>query len=419
MGSPIKMLIEALGENTTLGEIIRLVEVAGQNKSYYIKIADKIAQYFTPIIILLGISTFLWWRIWLSAPITESLNHAVALIIVTCPCALGLAVPAVMVASSSFLMRHGIMLKTSDALEKLAQIQTIVFDKTGTLTEGEPQCCNIDTLSLLEKAIAYSLASASKHPLSQALCKAIAHQDLPVAVVSEISETSGGGVSGWMDGGKVAIGSRSFCGINGALSDNADITAQSLLEIWFVRDGQQPKCLYFLDTLKSDAHEVVDDMKNTYGLSIMIVSGDQPHIVSKIADTLGITEWYAEKKPIEKYTIVNQLNSKSLMVGDGLNDAAALEASFVSMSPTSSLEIAQVRSDIVFHGRKLTPILLTYNRALLARKLVNQNFLLSFGYNIISIPLAMLGLLNPIIAAIMMSSSSIIVMLNALRATRE
>jgi Cu2+-exporting ATPase len=160
-------------------------------------------------------------------------------------------------------------------------------------------------------------------------------------------------------------------------------------------------------------------MKNTYGLSIMIVSGDQPRIVSKIADTLGITEWHAEKKPIEKYTIVHQLNSKSLMVGDGLNDAVALEASFVSMSPTSSLEIAQVRSDIVFHGRKLTPILLTYNRALLARKLVNQNFLLSFGYNIISIPLAMLGLLNPIIAAIMMSSSSIIVMLNALRATRE
>jgi Cu2+-exporting ATPase len=418
IGSPIKIRIEALGEATTLGEIIKLVEIAGQSKAQYVRIADQLARYFTPIVLILGTFTFLWWYYIAGTTFSVALNHAIALIIVTCPCALGLAVPAVMVAASSALMKQGIMPKTPDVLEKLAQIKAVAFDKTGTLTEGEPICSNLDTMSPHQLAVAYALASSSKHPLSKALCRALQnHETLPKLTTTGVKEISGQGVAGKLDGHNIAIGSRRFCGPK---TQNAQRHIDStMLEMWLTIENQDPVCFLFTDQIKEDAIDVVRELATKFNLELQIISGDQAHIVAQIADAVNIDNWQAEQTPTQKYKLLANAGRKTLMVGDGLNDAAALEAAFVSMSPTSSLEIAQTRSDIIFHGKKLYPIITTYKTALLAQKLIKQNFALSLFYNLISVPMAMLGMLNPIVAAILMSSSSIMVVLNALRANAK
>jgi Cu2+-exporting ATPase len=404
IGSPIKVKITALAGDTLLGEIIQLVEAAEQGRAGYVRVADKLSQYFTPIVLALSITTFILWHFIWGSTINESLLHSIALLVITCPCALGLAVPVVQVVATSRLMARGIILKTSDALEKLAAIDHIVFDKTGTLTQGQPKLDCRDQISDTEFEIISSLASFSRHPL----CREITGGN--VLFDSAVEELKGLGLTAYLNGYIVKLGSRKFCEINKAPKD-------SCLEMWYKRGATPPIRLTFTDKLRPDAQKLIKAIK-CLGFTLEILSGDRSEVVHKIASEVGIPNFKAEANPKEKYEYLQSLENagkKVLMVGDGLNDAAALKAAFVSISPSTSLAITQTNSDIVFQGEHLMPIIEAYKVSILANKLVKQNFVLALLYNGITIPLAIIGYINPIVAAIAMSTSSILVVLNSLR----
>lgn len=405
MNAPIKIQITALADDTLLGEIIRLMENAEQGRAQYVRIADKLAGYFTPITLGLAILTFVIWVFIMQAPINIALLYAVSLLIITCPCALGLAVPAVQIISSGRLMSQGIIIKSQDALEKLAQIDTVVFDKTGTLTRGVPELVNADEIDKKSMQIAASLAAFSQHPL----CKSIATAT-PIKFDSDVSEEKGMGVSAKLDGKVIKLGKRSWCGVD--TQDNDEY-----MEMWFKHGSKKAVRLKFQDVIRSDAKDVVKSLKKL-GFKLYIVSGDRKEPTAKIASKLGIVDFEHSTDPKGKFAFLSKLakdGHKTLMVGDGLNDAAALKAAFVSISPSSSIEIAQTSSDVVFQGEPLKPVIESYTVALKSEKLVKQNFMLSLAYNAITVPVAMMGFINPIIAAVAMSSSSIMVVLNSMR----
>ncbi|MDF3047304.1 MAG: Nitrogen fixation protein fixI [Candidatus Midichloriaceae bacterium] len=406
LGAPIKLRIKALADDTLLGEIIRLIEVAEQSRSRYVRIADQVSRYFTPVVLILSLITFtLWYFIW-NENFSTALLHSIALLIITCPCALGLAVPVVQVLASSRLMAGGVIVKSPDALEKLSQINHIVFDKTGTLTEGKPQINNRELIDDKEFEIISSLASFSKHPL----CKQIASSNLSFDNTQEIK---GQGLTAEFKGETIKLGSRSLCGVTTSSDD-------SYLEMWYKRGDRSPIRLTFLDKLRPDVKETLQIFKEL-SMKIDILSGDRAEAVIAVAEELYISNYQAGVSPKQKYEYLKLLSDsdqKVLMVGDGLNDAAAFKAAFVSISPSSSLEITQTNSDIIFQGQKLWPIAESFKVSLKSSKLVKQNFGLALLYNILTVPLAMLGYVNPIVAAITMSTSSIIVVVNSLRVKR-
>ncbi len=406
LGSPIKLRIKALADDTLLGEIIKLIEAAEQGRSRYVRVADQVSRYFTPVVLFLSITTFtLWYFIW-HASFNTSLLNSIALLIITCPCALGLAVPVVQVLASSRLMAGGIIVKSPDALEKLSQINHIVFDKTGTLTEGRPQINNKELIDDKEFEVISSLASFSKHPL----CKQIASNNLSFDNVEEIK---GQGLTAKFKGEVVKLGSRSLCNVTGTSND-------FYLEMWYKRGEKTPTRLTFLDKLRPDVKETLQAFKEL-GIQIDILSGDRREAVAEVAKELGINNHQSGVSPKQKYEYLKSLadsGKKVLMVGDGLNDAAALKAAFISISPSTSLEITQTNSDIIFQGPKLMPIVESFKVSIKSTKLVKENFCLALLYNALTVPLAMLGYVNPIVAAVTMSTSSIIVVLNSLRVKR-
>ncbi len=406
LGSPIKLRIKALADDTLLGEIIKLIEAAEQGRSRYVRVADQVSRYFTPVVLFLSITTFtLWYFIW-HASFNTSLLNSIALLIITCPCALGLAVPVVQVLASSRLMAGGIIVKSPDALEKLSQINHIVFDKTGTLTEGRPQINNKELIDDKEFEVISSLASFSKHPL----CKQIASNNLSFDNVEEIK---GQGLTAKFKGEVVKLGSRSLCNVTGTSND-------FYLEMWYKRGEKTPTRLTFLDKLRPDVKETLQAFKEL-GIQIDILSGDRREAVAEVAKELGINNYQSGVSPKQKYEYLKSLadsGKKVLMVGDGLNDAAALKAAFISISPSTSLEITQTNSDIIFQGQKLMPIVESFKVSIKSTKLVKENFCLALLYNALTVPLAMLGYVNPIVAAVTMSTSSIIVVLNSLRVKR-
>jgi P-type Cu2+ transporter len=409
ISSPIKIRITLVGENTTLAEIIRLMENAEQGKARYVELADRVAKLYTPLVSALSIITFLWWYISGNASLTQALSSAIAVLIITCPCALGLAVPIAMVIANSNLMNRGIIVKTRNALEKLSSIDYIVFDKTGTLTLGRPKLINDDLVDVKKLEIVKSLSNYSNHPL----CKAIAEKNNPLEFDSKITEIRGAGIKASLNKTELILGNRSLCGVG---IDNND----AKLEMWFKYGNDKPIRLEFEDRLREDSYTVVKIFKKM-GFDIEIISGDRPKAVEKVAIELDITSFKALFSPKEKFRYLEDLSLKGkkvLMVGDGLNDSAALKSAFVSMSPGQALEITQTASDMVFQGDKLFPIVESYRIARFSNRLIKQNLTLSLAYNVITVPIAMMGLATPIIAAIIMSSSSIVVVMNSLRLIR-
>lgn len=405
LSTPIKIRITKIGENTTLAEIIKLIEVAEQGRANYVRLADKVSSYYTPIVLALSWLTLILWT-YLQGNVTQGIVSAIAVLIITCPCALALAVPVVQVVATSKLMSKGILVKTPDALEKLSQINTVVLDKTGTITLGKPHWVNKSDFTKEHIKIIASMGSKSKHPLSLAVSRFL--EDKPYKI--EIEEFKGQGLEGKYKSSKIKLGSKKFCEVKETANDD-------YLELWFKQGTKKAKRLIFEDKVKVDAKSIVDwiGMKM---FKTLLLSGDRKFVVAKVASKIGIHSFKAEVTPSDKFRYLDELTktgSKILMVGDGLNDAPALKKAHVSMSPSSAIDVAQTNADIVFQGDKLQPIKDAYNTAKFSNKLVMQNIALSVAYNIITIPLAMLGLINPIIAAIVMSSSSLIVVGNSLR----
>lgn len=410
LGQPVRVRVKAAGEDTLLAEIVRLMEAAEQGRARYVRLADRVARFYAPAVHILAAGTFLGWLVLGGAGWERSLLAAVAVLIITCPCALGLAVPAVQVVASGRLLQRGILLKSADGLERVAEIDTVVFDKTGTLTLGEPTLVEPEKISPGMLALAGAVAVHSKHPLARAVVRAAkGNACIPVADVQEIP---GSGLSGESGGRHVRLGSRIWCGI-AALP--ADASAGS--EIWLAVEGEIPVRFVFTDVLRADARETIEGLKRL-GLAVELLSGDREPVVRTVAETLGIEAWRAECPPDAKVARLKDLTAagrRVLMVGDGLNDAPALAAGHASISPAGAADISQTAADLVFQGERLAPVLEAVRVARAATRHVKQNFALAILYNVFAVPIAVAGLATPLVAAIAMSSSSLIVTLNALR----
>ncbi len=411
LAAPLTLEVTAVGEGTILAEIVRLMELAEQRRARYVVLADRVARLYAPVVHLLALVAFIGWLVIGGLAWQPALMIAIAVLIVTCPCALGLAVPAVQVIASGRLLRRGILLKSASALERMARADTIVFDKTGTLTLGRP--------SLIPEGqpdealrLAAGLAAASRHPLAQAVARAAPKAEARTGV----QEIPGCGLLLETPEGDIRLGSQRWCGVE---TEESDTTSGP--ELWLSRPGKEPLRFGFTDPPRADAAEVIRQLK-AQGYRVELLSGDREETVAAVAGALGIETWRAASTPAEKCRRLEELEAegrRTLMVGDGLNDAPALAAALVSVSPSSAVDISQTTADAVFQGEALAPVLELLRVARRAETLVKQNFGLAFAYNAIAVPLAILGLVTPLIAAICMSASSLLVTGNALRLVRR
>lgn len=401
--------VEAANGATLLDDIERLLEKATSARSRYVRLADRVSRLYAPMVHLAALSTALFW-LWRGASLHDALITSICVLIITCPCALALAVPAVQVVASGALFRAGVLLNSADAIERLADADMIVFDKTGTLTAPEPRVVNAAEIDASVMDLAARLARASNHPLACAVAR-----QRPDAATLEAREAHGLGVSAMVDGVEARLGSLRFCGLEAAAELCAPDADVSLVAF---RHGDVSALFQVRQTLRSDAVETVASLK-AKGFAIEILSGDRVEAVGKIAHALGVEHWAGDMKPADKVARLDALRAegrKVLMVGDGLNDAPALAAAYVSISPIDASQITQAAADAVFLGERLAPVVTTLELARSARARMRENLALSVLYNVLAVPLAMAGWLTPLIAAAAMSGSSILVTLNALRA---
>lgn len=411
MGAPMDVRVDKTQQGSLIGDIISLMQRAEQGGAAYVRIADRIARWYTPVVHALALLTFLAW--WLSGGLgwQPAMMCAVTVLIITCPCALGLAVPVAQVMAGGNLFRRGMLLKSADALERLEKVDTIVFDKTGTLTTGHVFFENrhdFDDAALSDMA---GLAAASHHPLARALAAQV-----PAAAANGAVERDGLGMElPLADGGWRRLGSARFLAAPASASADDD-----KMELWYGTDQAPPRRLVFSDTPHADAAGAIKALRKNY--RVVMLSGDRPSVAASVAAQLGIDEWHGGIDPLRKYAMIEAevlRGRKVLMVGDGLNDAAALSRATVSMSPATALDIAQNAADVVYQQGGIGSVAKALQIAQRTQAVVRQSFGLALAYNVVAVPLAMAGLVTPLVAAISMSLSSLLVVGNALRLKGE
>ncbi len=396
LSGPLTIRARTVGADTTLRRMVTMVDQAEAARNRYTAIADRAARIYAPAVHLLALAAFLCWFM-VSGDVRLSLNIAIAVLIITCPCALGLAVPAVATTVAGRLFRAGVLVKDGTAMERLAEVDTVVLDKTGTLTR--PFARN-DLLSGDEAQVALALASGSNHPVSVAIAASM--PDATAADVTDIREVSGKGVSGLWHGQTVRLGSGDWLG-------QAPGT--------WVQIGDAAHRIALASDLRDGAAALVAGWQ-AQGLDVQLLSGDSAAETRAVAARLGIPTWRAEVGPDQKQAYVQALGDaggKVLMVGDGLNDTGALAAAHASIAPASASDAARVAADIVLLRDDLTPLIPLPALARLARRRVLQNFAIAAGYNMVAIPIALAGFATPLLAAVAMSLSSLCVIANALR----
>lgn len=403
LGRALEIDVTAAADGTLLAEISRLMLAAEQGKARYRRLADRAAQIYAPAVHGLGLATFIGWLAF-GASWQTALTYAIAVLIITCPCALALAVPAVQIAAASRLFKRGIMVKAPDGLERIAEIDTVVFDKTGTLTLGKPQLIDGADIPDSTLAAAASLAAGSRHPYARALVASAERRFGTVQPASGIEEIPGEGLTR----GDERLGSAAWCGADGD-GEGA--------EVWYRRGSDKPVRFRFADAMRADAPETIAELKRR-GYGVALLSGDRAGVVERTARDAGIDDWHAELKPADKIAWLEARATeghKVLMAGDGLNDAPALAAAHASISPATAADISQRAADFVFQGARLGAVVEAIHTGARARAMALQNFGVAAVYNAICVPLAMAGFVTPLIAAIVMSTSSILVTLNASR----
>jgi len=402
--------VSAAGDNTLIGEVERLMDHAMTAKAKTMRLADRVARYYAPFVHLTALITALGW-LYFGATTHDAIIAAITVLIITCPCALALAVPAVQVAASGAFFRARLLLNAGDAIERLALVDTLIFDKTGTLTLPQPDVVNRADIPDDLFALATRLAQSSHHPLARAITQA---HDLPP--LDNASETAGAGVSALIDGTEARLGSARFCDAEPqAEMARAQDPEASLIALRF---GTRTAILLIRQSLRRDAVATLAALQ-AQGYKIGILSGDRAEAVAPIAAQLGVAVWSGGLKPTQKTARLSELAAqghKVLMIGDGINDAPALATAFASISPVTAADLTQSCADAVFMGDGLAPVAQGLAIARRARHLMMQNLSLSVLYNVIALPLAMSGWVTPLIAALAMSGSSIIVTLNAFRA---
>jgi Cu2+-exporting ATPase len=406
MSSRLVMRATARAEDSLIADLTRLIEAGEQGKSKYVRLADRAAALYVPVVHSLALATFLGWLVIGDASLRVAVMNAVAVLIITCPCALGLAAPAVQVVATGRLFKEGILVKSGDALERLAEVDAFVFDKTGTLTLGRMRLANEDEIpreTLMQAAL---LARASRHPLARAVVAAAGAGKL----ADEVRDVTGYGVEGVIGEQKARFGRAGWAG---AAGDEGNTSS----EAWFRLGDAPPVRFAFADSLRKDAAETIAAL-DARGVVSEMLTGDRTAPAERIARMTGVAAWRADMTPSDKIERLKALVDKGVktaMVGDGLNDAPALAAAHASLSPGTAADASQAAADFVFQGDSLAPVLTAYDVARQARRRVLENFAFAALYNFCAIPLAVFGLVTPLIAALAMSGSSVIVTLNALR----
>jgi len=405
LSNPITFQVTAADDMTLLAEISELMSKAEQGRAAYRRLADRAARIYAPAVHILGAATFAGWLAF-GADWEVALTHAIAVLIITCPCALALAVPAVQVAAASRLFRSGIILKAADALERLADADWVVFDKTGTLTLGRPVLLNADGISENHLAAAASLAVASSHPYAKTVVQAARSRLGSVGMIEGVEEVAGEGLKRETANGEERLGSPRWCGVK----------EKSSASLWYRAPTGEKTAFRFSEALRPEARETVQQLKHL-GFGPTLLSGDREQAVKSMADKAGIEDWHGPVNPAEKIADLKRRSRehKILMVGDGLNDAPALAEAHVSMSPATAADITQRAADFVFQGEKLGSVTEAIGIASKAKTLALQNFGIALTYNTICVPLAMAGYVTPLVAALAMSTSSILVTANAVR----
>ncbi len=416
---------QALGAETVLARIIRLVEDAQAGKAPIQKLVDKVSQVFVPVVLLIALATLIgWW--WYGAPLEVAVINAVAVLVIACPCALGLATPTAIMAGTGVAAHHGILIKDAEALERAHEVSAVVFDKTGTLTSGKPQIAHLQALDGDENTLlqlAGALQRGSEHPLAKAVLDACGERQLPVADVSASQSLTGRGIAGTLDGRQLALGNRRMLvesgldqGALNALAQDWETEGRTLS--WLIEQSPQPRVLglfAFGDTLKPGALLAVREL-TAQGISSHLLTGDNRGSAKVVAEALGIRDVHAEVLPADKAATVAHLKKTGVvaMVGDGINDAPALAAADIGIAMGGGTDVAMQAAGITLMrgDPRLVPAALEISRKTYAK--IRQNLFWAFIYNLVGIPLAAFGLLNPVLAGAAMALSSVSVVSNAL-----
>lgn len=420
LGAALKIRITAASNNNLLSQIISIVENIENNKSKFIRMTDRIAKFYTPSIHILAIASFVFWMI-RGLGLQDSMMIATAILIITCPCALALAVPIVQTIFVSNFIKRGVFIKSGEVIEKLSKIDVVVFDKTGSLTTRSSKLIGIYRLGSLKPIalkddeyessliLASSIMRNSKHPLAQAIIDSYSEMGEEFAV----SEIAGCGLIAESLGGKVILGRQDFCGLGDV---KLSLEIENSVK-FFLKSKELQLVFLFEDSLKLDAAYVISRLKQM-NKKVILLSGDTNSVVSLAAKKLGIKEFYFEQNPIQKLDFLYKLKAegmKVMMVGDGINDAPSLAVADISLSFSDASDISQNVADIIIRGSKLAPIIKLISEGEKALRLMKQNLSISVIYNLIAIPFAFLGFIVPLLAALAMSSSSLMVMLNSMR----
>lgn len=401
-GAPLTIEIRKASADSFLADIAAMVDAGQQTQARYVRLADRAARAYVPIVHSLALLTFFGWLIVGGTPRTAILN-AIAVLIITCPCALGLAVPAVQVVAVGRLFTKGVLIRSGDALERLATVRHIVFDKTGTLTKGQIRA-DVSGLAKEDLALIGALARHSTHPSADSL-----HDFATTLTAQDVQEVTGHGLQGCVAGHAVRLGQARFVGTN-----------EDKPGLWARIDARDPVHIQTKDQIRPEAAATISALKSA-GLTVSIVSGDAHQAVEAVGAALGIDKLSARVDPAEKFRYISALQEVGcpvLMVGDGLNDAPALAHADASAALASGTEISRSASDIVLQGDTLAGLPFAVEIARAAKRRVVENFGLAIGYNMLAVPLAIFGYVSPLIAAIAMSASSLIVTVNALRMRR-
>ena len=416
---------QALGAETVLARIIRLVEDAQAAKAPIQKLVDKVSQVFVPVVLLLALATLIGWWLY-GAPMETALINAVAVLVIACPCALGLATPTAIMAGTGVAARYGILIKDAEALERAHEVSAVVFDKTGTLTSGAPRIAHLSAIDGDEAALlqmAGALQRGSEHPLAKAVLDACSERGLTVADVSDSQSLTGRGIAGSLEGRRLALGNRRLLdesGLSaGPLADSASAwETEGRTLSWLIEQSPEPRVLglfAFGDTLKPGALQAVQQLSARH-ISSHLLTGDNRGSAKVVAEALGISDVHAEVLPADKAATVTALKKTGVvaMVGDGINDAPALAAADIGIAMGGGTDVAMHAAGITLMrgDPRLVPAALEISRKTYAK--IRQNLFWAFVYNLVGIPLAAFGFLNPVLAGAAMALSSVSVVSNAL-----
>lgn len=416
--------VSVTGENSVLGQIIRLVKEAQASKAPIQKLVDKIASYFVPIVIGIAFISFIGWLIG-GAGFSSALTSFIAVLIIACPCALGLATPTAIMVGIGLSAENGILIRNSESLELTHRITDLVFDKTGTITEGKPTVQSFELFNGDEKEIltlVYSAENKSEHPLAKAITNFAKTRVNKLIEPEKFISKVGFGIEAIVDGKKVLVGNKDFMNeyrinISQIEEQKGDLNSTGNILVYVAIDDKLLGLILIVDQIKPNSKEAISTLKQMK-INVIMLTGDNYEAAKSIVDKVGIDKFYARVLPEDKNRIIKELKGENrivAMVGDGINDAPALAEADVSIAMASGTDIAIETADITLMKNDLNDVIKALKISHLTIKTIRQNLFWAFIYNIIGIPLAAFGLLNPMIAAAAMSLSSVSVVTNSLR----